>query len=84
MGKSIPLELIEVRNPCSSEQFEKIARVYHEAFALYRAGKFHQAEKLFRPISSIDKPSVVLANRCAEFEKDPPQNWQGIFTIIGK
>ena len=83
-GKSVPLELIEIRNTCSAKEFGKIAGLYGKGFELYQTGQFHEAEAVFRQLSSIDKPSLVLANRCAEFDKNPPENWQGVFSVPGK
>ena len=83
-GKSIPLELFELRHKFSPENFDQIAREYSVAFALYQNGKFPAAEKCFRALSNYDKPSAALAQRCAEFATDPPEEWQGIFVMPTK
>jgi class 3 adenylate cyclase/CHASE2 domain-containing sensor protein len=83
-GKSVPLDLIEVRHPSSRDSFSKIARSYNEAFALYQEGKFREAEQLFRIHSESDKPSSILAERCAELNAHPPADWVGIFTPTTK
>ena len=83
-GKSVPLELIELRHPASPEDFGDIAKTYSEAFAFYREGKFKDAEEQFRSLSKCDKPSSVIAQRCAEFAANPPPEWCGIFTLMAK
>jgi len=83
-GKSVPLELIELRHSLSSENFGEVAGNYRTAFALYEKGKFGEAEQLFRSQSEHDKPSKVLAERCAQFAADPPANWSGVFALATK
>ncbi len=57
-GKSVPLELFELKHKFSPENFEEIARRYSEAFASYREGKFKEAEEQFYSLSKHDKPST--------------------------
>ena len=83
-GKSVPLELIELRHPNSPQNFSDIAKIYSEAFVFYQNGNFSEAERLFRSLSDSDKPSTVLAERCAEFALHPPQDWRGTFTLTTK
>ena len=83
-GKSVPLELIELRHKLSPENFQEIAKSYAEAFARYQEGKFGEAARLFRLLSGSDKPSRVMAERCAEFAAHPPQDWRGIFALTTK
>src|SRR5207245_7708886 len=68
-GKSVPLELFELRHQLSAGNFPEIAKDYGEAFALYQGGEFSEAETRFRSICNYDKPSAVLAQRCAEFAR---------------
>jgi len=83
-GKSVPLELIELRQPTSPGDFGDIAKIYSDAFTRYQEGKFQEAEEQFRSISKRDKPSSVLAQRCSEFAADPPQEWRGVFVLTTK
>jgi len=80
-GKSVPLELIEVRHKFSPENFQEIATKYAEAFSLYEEGKFNAAERMFRALAECDKPSRVLAARCVELCVHPPAEWWGIFAV---
>ena len=83
-GKSVPLELIEVRHKFSPENFQEIATKYAEGFSFYEEGKFDAAERMFRALAECDKPSRVLAARCAELSVDAPAEWCGVFTIETK
>jgi adenylate cyclase len=83
-GKSVPLELFELRHKFSPANFHEIATKYAEAFVLYEEGKFHDAERMFRKQAEFDKPSRVLAARCAELCIHPPENWRGIFALETK
>src|SRR5205814_10626046 len=46
-GKSVPLELIELRHKLSPENFQEIANSYAAAFTCYQEGKFGEASRLF-------------------------------------
>ena len=83
-GKSVPLELIEVRHKSSPENFHEITTKYAEAFVFYQEGKFAGAERMFRQLAEFDKPSRVLAERCAHFAIDPPAEWSGVFALATK
>ena len=83
-GKSVPLELIELRHKSSPENFQEIAKSYAEAFARYQEGKFREASRLFGLLSGSDKPSMVMAERCVDLAAQPPENWRGIFALATK
>jgi hypothetical protein len=83
-GKSVSLELFELRHKFSPENFGETAKMYAEAFALYQEGKFRDAETVWRALSKFDKPSSVLAERCAQLTADPPKNWRGVFALATK
>jgi adenylate cyclase len=83
-GKGAPLELFELRHKFSPENFREIAQDYDEAFTLYQSGNFRDAEQRFRALSSFDRPSAVLAERCAKLATEPPQEWRGVFVMATK
>jgi adenylate cyclase len=83
-GKTAPLELFELRHKFSPKNFDEIAKDYSEAFALYQEGLFAEAEGRFLALSNCDRPSKVLAHRCAELAAHPPQEWNGIFVMTEK
>jgi class 3 adenylate cyclase/CHASE2 domain-containing sensor protein len=85
-GKSVPLELLEVRHPFSPENFEEIAGRYNTAFSLYEQGKFTEAERSFAVLRDDcqDKPSALMAERCRELATSPPAEWTGIYQLATK
>jgi adenylate cyclase len=83
-GKTKPLELFELRHKFSTKNFDEVARDYSEAFALYEAGRFAEAERRFLALSTCDRPSKVLAQRCAELARHQPPEWNGVFIMTAK
>lgn len=85
-GKTLPLELLEVRHPFSPDRFEEIADRYNSAFTDYERGEFVQAERAFGVLrdEEHDKPSVLMAARCRELISDPPRDWNGIYELKTK
>ena len=85
-GKTLPLELLEVKHPFSPDGFEEIALRYNSAFADYEQGDFAEAERKFIALQadSQDKPSALLAERCGELAADPPKDWNGIYELKTK
>lgn len=85
-GKTLPLELLEVKHPFSPGNFEEIARLYDSAFADYERGNFTEAEQKFAALEreERDKPSALMAERCGELSADPPKGWSGIYELKTK
>lgn len=85
-GKTLPLELLDVRHPFSPENFEEIAGRYNSAFTDYERGDFAEAERKFAALRNDeqDKPSALMAERCHELSADPPKDWNGIYELKTK
>jgi adenylate cyclase len=85
-GKTLPLELLEVKHPFSPANFEGIARLYDLAFADYERGDFTEAERKFSALvrEEQDKAGALMAERCLELTADPPQSWNGIYELKTK
>jgi len=85
-GKTLPLELLEVRHPFSSDRFEEVAERYDAAFVDYERGNFLEAERKFAALGddAQDKPSALMAERCRELRTYPPINWNGVFELKTK
>jgi class 3 adenylate cyclase/CHASE2 domain-containing sensor protein len=85
-GKTVPLELLEVRHPYSPESFEEIVGRYNAAFSLYEQGDFIAAEQSFALLRDErqDKPSALMAERCQELAAAPPEAWNGIYRLTTK
>jgi adenylate cyclase len=85
-GKTLPLELLEVRHPFSPDHFEEIAERYNSAFTDYERGDFAVAERKFASLrdDEQDRPSALMAERCRELGADPPNGWNGIYELKSK
>ncbi len=85
-GKTLPLELLEVRHPLSSAEFEKIVERHHSAFLDYERGDFAKAERQFAALrdEEEDNPSALMAERCRELIVNPPTGWNGIYKLKTK
>lgn len=86
VGKSTPLDLLEVPTPLSSPQFEQIARDYAGALEQYRQGRFDAAREQFARLVEQhgDAPSRLLAHRCEELLAHPPEQWAGVYQFTSK
>ncbi len=86
LGKSVPLELLELQHPFSQPNFEEIATRYNAAFEQYSRGAFAEAEKNFAALAvqENDRPSRLMAERCRELSSEPPKNWQGVYGLKTK
>jgi len=83
-GKTVPLELFELRHKFSPKNFGEIATDYANAFVLYQKGQFAEAQQRFSALSNLDRPSNMLAQRCADLLADPPHQWDGVFVMTTK
>jgi class 3 adenylate cyclase/CHASE2 domain-containing sensor protein len=86
LGKSVPLELLEVRHPFNQTNFEEIATRSNAAFEQYSRGAFAEAEKNFADLAAQenDRPSRLMAERCHELSSEPPKNWHGVYGLKKK
>jgi CHASE2 domain-containing sensor protein/class 3 adenylate cyclase len=85
-GKSVPLELLEVKHPHSADHFDETLERYNAAFAEYERGGFEKAEGMFAALRDErqDKPGALMAERCRELIIDPPENWNGVYRLKDK
>ncbi len=85
-GKSVPLELLEVKHAHSPDHFDETLERYNAAFAEYERGAFEKAERMFAALRDErqDKPSALMAERCGELIIDPPENWNGVYRLKDK
>jgi adenylate cyclase len=85
-GKSLPLELLDVRHSFSPDRFEEIASRYNSAFTDYERGDFGEAERKFGALrdDEQDKPSALMAERCRELNASSPKDWNGIYELKTK
>jgi len=85
-GKTVPLELFEVKHAHSPDHFEETLERYNAAFAEYERGAFDKAERIFAALRDErqDKPSALMAERCHDLTLDPPEDWKGIYQLQTK
>jgi class 3 adenylate cyclase/CHASE2 domain-containing sensor protein len=90
-GKDQPLavyELVAERNTASAEVLA-YPEHYHVALEHYRTGAFAEAEKCWRqqlqhPYLIGASPPMVMAERAAALQADPPADWDGVYVKTTK
>ncbi|MEY2504043.1 MAG: adenylate cyclase [Verrucomicrobiota bacterium] len=85
-GKTVPLELLEVKHSHSPDHFDETLQRYNAAFAEYEKGTFEKAGRMFASLSEErqDKPSTLMAERSRELLLDPPADWNGVYRLKDK
>ncbi|MBI9032206.1 adenylate/guanylate cyclase domain-containing protein [bacterium] len=71
----------------SNERITFLINNYEKALRLYQKGHFPEAEVIFNSLFTCDYqdyPSFLMAERCSFLIKNPPENWDGIFTLTVK
>ena len=87
-GKKVPVrifELIGIKGEAAADRLER-ARLFEQAYAEFRARKFHQAWELFLSLSQKgDRPSDVYVSLCERYRNDPPPpDWDGSYQMEHK
>ena len=71
-----------------SETKKRILKFYNNGYALYKKREWNKAIKEFEKglkLDSDDGPSKLYFFRCKYFmENPPPEDWDGVFTMIKK
>jgi adenylate cyclase len=79
-GKKKPVRIFTLLE--KGDEKEEIKGVYEKALSLYRKAHFEEALKLF---SKLDfNPAKVMAERCRELLRNPPEEWDGVYTAKTK
>ncbi|MDE0959602.1 MAG: adenylate/guanylate cyclase domain-containing protein [Planctomycetota bacterium] len=76
-------ELVCEKSLVTPELLE-LAHLHQSALACYEAGEFASAAQKFESNSRRypeDQPTKVLAQRCLEYSKSPPENWAGFIPL---
>ena len=82
--KAVPIYAID-RN--HGEFSEKYRDFYTKGFELYKEGNWTLAREYFeKTVAELpeDKAANLMLERCLEFEKNPPENWDGAITFHTK
>ncbi|EGB14484.1 adenylate/guanylate cyclase with Chase sensor [Pseudodesulfovibrio mercurii] len=80
-------EAVTVFEPLSGEEHrarQADLAVFAEGLALFRAGDFRAAAVTFAAIAPRDPAAGKYAVKCAELAADPPEQWDGVWTMTGK
>lgn len=80
-GESI-YELIGKCEQVSAVILENIA-AYQQALHHYRNAEFAAATEIFAHINN-DAPSQIMLKRCMQLQQRPPENWDGIHSMLDK
>lgn len=85
-GKTEPVVLFELENPCTPPEYPELCRRYQSAYAEYTAGNFGNAQAQFDELVAefSDGPSKALSARCAELIGRPPAAWKGVWKMDSK
>jgi adenylate cyclase len=75
-GKNEAITIYEVIDFGRKEFLE-----YNKALQLYKISKFKEAKKIFELLYNNEKDYIYLlyVNRCEEFIKDPPKDFNGVY-----
>lgn len=90
VGINEPVRLCELIDTAAlaDEQMKKLARVFHDALALFEKRQWKQAAQGFREILSFkddDTPSQIYLERSEQFIVRPPEeNWDGVYNLTSK
>ena len=82
--KAVPIYAIDRNHEEFSEQYRDY---YTKGFELYKEGNWTLAREYFeKAVTELpdDKAALLMLDRCIEFEKNPPENWDGAITFHTK
>ncbi|HCW32710.1 MAG: adenylate cyclase, adenylate cyclase [Candidatus Peregrinibacteria bacterium GW2011_GWF2_39_17] len=88
-GKKQPVDIFELLTPKGqlSQTQQTIVNNFHQALEFYRNGQFEEAKTHFLEIAQLspeDGPTQTYLKRCDELKQNPPQNWDGTWTLDHK
>ena len=66
---------------------EEYTNNYSKGLALYTNGAWNLALGYFEKASNViknDKSAILMIERCKEFIKNPPENWEGAISLTSK
>lgn len=92
VGKERPVATFELLGLADGAPggLAELASGFGEGARLYRSGRFGEALAVFEgtarlePRRSGPNPSLVLAERCRSLGGDPPEGWDGVWTLREK
>jgi len=85
-GKTRPVEVFTVLGPSDMNPPAGLAS-YEEAMRFYRAGRFNEALELFQQAKSEGMDDVltgIFVKRSSVMIQNPPESWEGVYTMTKK
>jgi adenylate cyclase len=86
-GRAHPVKIYEPLAASGAENPDqsRIAAIYADGLAKYRARDFEGAAVAFAAIAAEDAPAALFLKRTREFAKNPPgEGWEAVLTLEGK
>ncbi len=95
VGKMQPVTIYEVVCKMESQefqQFHELVNLFTSGMERYKEGNFQDALEFFKQSEGMEikkvylktNPSKVYIRRCIQLIENPPENWQGIWTLSEK
>lgn len=82
-GKAKPIDIYEPLTEFDAAELD----VYHKALTFYLEGDFAKAATVFHTLKSNNRDNTLYklyVERCESLKKNPPADWQGVFTHTTK
>jgi adenylate cyclase len=90
-GKTTPVVVHEIIDQSRSATMrgtaDELRMHFSEALAVFRAGRWAEAERLFAQLlerSADDGPSAFYRRLCADYRTSPPDDWRGVVGLAVK
>ena len=86
-GRSAPVKTYELLGRAGEIGRQRLARIeaFEAAVALYREGRFREAEAAFAPLAKGDQAASLYRERCRHYQANPPaETWDGSFVMTEK
>jgi len=84
VGRREPVEIFEPLRPADYERRRAVMEAFQQARQTFEAGRFAEARRLFEALAGQDPPSRAYLARCLEMERQPPTEWDGVWTMTEK
>lgn len=86
VGREEPVVIHELTGRAGQLDAQRatILALYSEGLALYRAGRWTEAGRLFAEIEAEDRPSLAMRTRIDASNGQPPEGWAGVWTLGAK
>jgi DNA-binding response OmpR family regulator len=95
VGKMQPVTIYEVVCKLESQEyhkFQELVNLFNKGMEKYKEGNFEDALEFFKQSEGMEQkkvylktnPSKVYIRRCIQLIENPPEHWEGIWTLSEK